>query len=143
MPHQFKGERTLMRIFIGESDRCREGPMKGQPLYEALLTFFRKRDLAGATVIRGIAGYGAQGRVNTEKILRLSLDLPIIVEVVAREERLQEILPDLDRMIDGGLITLERARVILYRPHDIPEDERWLHRIEGLQAENEESASSN
>ncbi|HET9982277.1 MAG TPA: DUF190 domain-containing protein [Longimicrobiales bacterium] len=139
MTHQFKGERTLMRIFIGERDKCREGPLKGQPLYEALLRFFRERDFAGATVIRGIAGYGAEGRVHTEKILRLSLDLPIIVEVVATEERLQEVLPDLDRMIDGGLITLERARVIMYRPHDIPEDERWRHRIEGLEPERGES----
>lgn len=139
MPHQFKGERTLMRIFIGERDRCREGPHKGKPLYEALLHFFRERDFAGATVIRGIAGYGAEGRVHTDRILRLSLDLPIIVEVVAQEERLQEVLPELDRMIDGGLITLERVRVIMYRPHDVPEDERWRHRIEGLEPESGES----
>ena len=133
MPHGFKGERTLMRIFIGESDRCQAGPGKGKPLYDALLEYFREHDFAGATVIRGIAGYGAHSRIHTDKILRLSLDLPLIVEVVGLEERLQEALPDLDRMIDGGLITLERARVIMYRPHDVPDDKRWEHRIAGLE----------
>jgi PII-like signaling protein len=133
MPHSFKGERTLMRIFIGESDKCGFGSHRGKPLYEALLAFFREREFPGATVLRGIAGFGAHSRIHTDKILRLSLDLPIVVEVVASEEQIQESLPELDRMIDGGLITLERARVILYRPHDVVEDERWKHRIEGLQ----------
>lgn len=132
MPHEFKGERTLMRIFIGESDKCQEGPRKGRPLYEALLEYFREHQFAGATVLRGIAGFGAHSRIHTDKILRLSLDLPIVVEVVAREDRIQAALPDLDKMIDGGLITLESARVILYRPHDVPDDERWQHRIEGI-----------
>lgn len=108
---------------------------KGKPLYDALLEYFRKHDFPGATVIRGIAGYGAHSRIHTDRILRLSLDLPLIVEVVAPEERLQGALPDQDRMIDGGLITLERARVIMYRPHDVPEDARWEHRIEGLEPE--------
>jgi len=130
MTHTFKGERTLMRIFIG--DRDRHG---GKPLYEALLEFFRERDFPGATVIRGIAGFGAHAKIHTDRILRLSLDLPVIVEVVAAEERIREILPALDEMIDGGLVTLERARVILYRPHDMAEDERWKHRIEGLEPE--------
>ena len=133
MPHSFKGERTLMRIFIGESDKCEGGPEKGRPLFEALLEYFRKNDFAGATVIRGIAGFGAHSRIHTDKILRLSLDLPLVVEVVASEERLQQALPDLDRLIDGGLITLERTRVILYRSHDVSEDERWKHRIAGLE----------
>ncbi len=142
MPHhRFKGERTLMRIFIGESDKCQHGKSKGKPLYEALLNYFREHDFAGATVIRGIAGFGAHTRIHTEKILRLSLDLPIIVEVVAREERLQEALPDLDEMIDGGLVTLERANVILYRPHDVPEDEKWKHRIDGLDSDDEGSGT--
>ena len=132
MAHSFKGERTLMRLFIGESDKCEAGPAKGRPLYDALLEYFRKHDFAGATVIRGIAGFGAHSRIHTDRILRLSLDLPVIVEVVGLEERLQQALPDLDRMIDGGLITLERARVIMYRPHDVREDDRWKHRIEGL-----------
>jgi PII-like signaling protein len=135
MSHRFKGERTLMRIFIGEADKCKFGRHKGRPLYEALLNYFREREFAGATVLRGVAGFGAHSRVHTDKILRLSLDLPVIIEVVAREERIQECLPDLDQMIDGGLITLERVRVILYRAHDIPEDERFLHRIDGLQDE--------
>jgi len=111
MTEQFRGERTLMRIFIGESDKY-----EGKPLYEALLERFRKRGLAGATVLRGIAGFGASSKVHTDKILRLSLDLPLIIEVVETEETIQGILPDLEELIGGGLITLERANVILYRP---------------------------
>ncbi len=112
MTHQrFKGERTLMRIFIGESDKY-----QGKPLYEALLERFRQKGLAGATVLRGVAGFGASSVVHTDKILRLSLDLPLIIEVVETEETIQQVLPDLDEMIGGGLITLERANVILYRP---------------------------
>jgi len=109
--HRFKGERTLMRIFIGESDKY-----QGKPLYEALLERFRQKGLAGATVLRGVAGFGASSVVHTDKILRLSLDLPLIIEVVETEETIQQVLPDLDEMIGGGLITLERANVILYRP---------------------------
>lgn len=132
MPHEFTGERTLMRIFIGESDKCRAGRYKGRSLHEALLEYFHEHQFAGATVLRGISGFGAHSRIHTDKILRLSLDLPIVVEVVAREEKIQAALPDLDTMIDGGLITLERARVIMYRPHDITDDEKWSHRIEGI-----------
>jgi hypothetical protein len=135
MPHRFEGERTLMRVFIGESDRCAEGPHKGRPLYEALLALLRERGLAGATVLRGIAGFGASAKVHTDKILRLSLDLPIVVEVVEREEMIQEVLPELDRMIGGGLITLERAHVILYRPAGAVDDERSRSRVEGLRPE--------
>lgn len=116
MTTRFEGERTLMRIFIGESDRCAEGPGKGRPLYEALLTMFREHGFAGATVLRGIAGFGASARVHTDRILRLSLDLPIVIEVVDTAEKIEEIRPELDRMIGGGLVTLERAHVILYRP---------------------------
>lgn len=130
MPHQFKGERTLMRIFIGESDKYRS-----KPLYEALLEKFREKGLAGATVLRGVAGFGASSVVHTEKVLRLSLDLPLIIEIVETEEAIQAILPDLDKMIGGGLITLERARVILYRPANVRPSQRELHRIEGLEAE--------
>lgn len=111
MTEHFRGERTLMRIFIGESDKY-----EGKPLYEALLERFRKKGLAGATVLRGIAGFGASSKVHTDKILRLSLDLPLIIEVVETEETIHGILPDLDELIGGGLITLERANVILYRP---------------------------
>ncbi len=116
MTMEFAGERTLMRVFIGESDRCPSGRHKGKPLHEALLLTLRERGFAGATVVRGIAGFGASARIHTEKVLRLSLDLPIIVEVVETEERIQEVLPVLDALIGGGLITLERARVVLYRP---------------------------
>ncbi len=133
MPHRFKGERTLMRIFIGESDKCEHGPHKGLALHEALLRLFRERGFAGCTVVRGIKGFGASAKIHTVDILRLSFDLPIIVEVVETEEKIQEVLPQLDEMIRGGLITLERARVILYRPESVPENERWRHRIEGLE----------
>lgn len=111
-----EGERTLMRVFIGESDRCATGEHAGKPLYEAILLTLRERGVAGATVLRAIAGYGASAVIHTGKILRLSLDLPIVIEVVDEEARIQEVLPLLDGMIGGGLITLERARVVLYRP---------------------------
>jgi uncharacterized protein len=109
--HGFTGERTLMRIHIGESDRY-----QGKPLYKAIVDLLRERHYAGATVFRAMTGFGASARVRTDRIEVLSLDLPIVVEVVETEERIQEILPQLDQMIGGGLITLERARVILYRP---------------------------
>ena len=123
-----------MRIFIGESDRVESGPHKGKPLYEGLLLTLRERGFAGATVLRGIAGFGASARLHTDRVLRLSTDLPIIVEVVETEEKIEEIRPELNQLIGGGLVTLERVRVILYRPSDLPEDERWKHRIEGLEA---------
>lgn len=128
MTHRFKGERTLMRIFIGESDK-----FEGKPLYQALLHLFRSHGLAGATVLRGMAGFGSSSRVKTEKVLRLSLDLPIIIEVVETEEAIQSILPDVDGMIGGGLITLERANVIMYRPANVRPSQAELHRIEGLE----------
>jgi len=130
MPHRFKGERTLMRIFIGESDKY-----GGKPLYEALLERLRQKGLAGATVLRGVAGFGASSVVHTDKVLRLSLDLPLIIEVVETEAAIQALLPDLDQMIGGGLITLERARVILYRPANTRDSQQELHRIEGLEPE--------
>ena len=105
------GERTLMRIHIGERDKH-----GGKPLYEAIVHLLRERGFAGATVFRGIMGFGATAGIHTEKVLRLSLDLPIVIESVETEEKIQAILPELDRMIGGGLITLERARVIIYRP---------------------------
>ena len=105
------GERTLMRIHIGERDKH-----AGKPLYEAIVHLLRERGFAGATVLRGIMGFGASAGIHTAKVLRLSLDLPIVVECVETEEKIQAILPELDRMIGGGLITLERARVIVYRP---------------------------
>jgi hypothetical protein len=104
-----------MRIFLGESDRCGSGPHKGKPLYEAILLTLREEGCAGATVVRAIAGFGASAKLHTDKVLRLSSDLPVIVEVVDEEETLQRILPQLDDLMGGGLITMERARVILYR----------------------------
>ena len=115
MTQTFAGERTLMRVFIGESDKYH-----GRPLYEALVDLFRKKGLAGATVLRGVAGYGASSTIHTDKVLRLSLDLPIIIELVETQEAIDAVLPELDAMIGGGLITLEKARVILYRGEKKP-----------------------
>ena len=109
--HGLTGERMLMRIHIGERDKY-----QGRPLYEAIVTLLRERHYAGATVFRAIMGFGATARLHTDKILRLSMDLPIVVECVDTEENIEDILPELDKMIGGGLITLERARVITYRP---------------------------
>jgi PII-like signaling protein len=109
--HGLKGERTLMRIHIGESDKY-----MGKPLHRAIVELLRERQLAGATVLRGIAGFGASARIRTDRIEVLSLDLPIIIECVDTENNIASILPQLDEMIGGGLITLERAKVIMYRP---------------------------
>src|ERR1700731_2764119 len=112
MTHEkFEGERTLMRIHIGESDKWH-----GRPLYEAIVEMLRKDGFSGVTVLRGVGGYGGGGIYYTEKILRLSQDLPIILEVIEDVERIEKILPRLDEMVEGGLITLEKVRVILYRP---------------------------
>ena len=111
MPHRFTGERTLMRIHIGERDRH-----QGKPLYQAIVEVLRQRHYAGATVLRAIMGFGATAKVRTDRIEVLSLDLPIVIECIETEENIQAILPELDAMIGGGLITLERARVIMYRP---------------------------
>jgi hypothetical protein len=111
MGHEkFEGERTLMRIHIGESDKWH-----GRPLHEAIVELLRKEGFSGATVLRGVAGYGGSSVYHTDKLLRLSQDLPIIVEVVETQERIEGILPRLDEMVEGGLITLEKVRVILYR----------------------------
>jgi PII-like signaling protein len=118
MPHGFKGERTLMRIHVGERDRY-----KGKPLSQAIVELLRERHYAGATVFRGIMGFGATARLHTNRIEVLSLDLPIVIECVETEEKIQAILPVLDEMIGGGLITLERARVIMYRP-ELPAERR-------------------
>jgi uncharacterized protein len=111
MTHEkFEGERTLMRIHIGESDKW-----QGKSLHEAIVEFLRRQGFSGATVLRGVAGYGGSSVYHTDKILRLSQDLPIVVEVVENAERIEKILPQLDEMVEGGLITLEKVRVILYR----------------------------
>ncbi|HEU4649070.1 MAG TPA: DUF190 domain-containing protein [Gemmatimonadales bacterium] len=113
--HGFEGERTLMRIHIGERDKH-----QGKPLYQAIVQLLRERHYAGATVFRAIMGFGASARLRSDRLEVLSLDLPIVVEVIETEERIQAILPELDAMIGGGLITLERARVIMYRPEARP-----------------------
>lgn len=111
MEHQrFEGERTLMRIHIGESDKW-----EGKPLHRVMVELFRREGFFGVTVLRGVGGYGSASRYHTDKILRLSQDLPIVLEVVEYTERIEAILPKLDAMIGGGLITLEKVRVILYR----------------------------
>lgn len=111
--HGFTGEKTLMRIHIGERDK-----LHGKPLYVAIVELLRERHLAGATVFRAIMGFGASSRIKSDRIEVLSLDLPIVVECVDSEENIQAVLPVLDEMIGGGLITLERAKVIMYRPDE-------------------------
>jgi PII-like signaling protein len=108
-------EAELLRIFLGESDRH-----NGRPLYEVIVMEARRRGMAGATVLRGIMGFGADSHMHTAKILRLSEDLPIIVEIVDTSDRIAGFLPDLDAMLQEGLITLERARVIVYRHSKTP-----------------------
>lgn len=114
--HGLKGERVLMRIHIGERDKY-----QGKPLYEAIVELLRARHYAGATVLRAVMGFGATAHLRTDRIEVLSLDLPIVVECVETEERITAILPEIDRMIEGGLITLERAKVIMYRANLPPE----------------------
>jgi len=109
---RFEGERTLMRIHIGESDRWH-----GKPLYEAIVELLRREKLSGATVLRGVGGFGSSSVYHTDKVVRLSQDLPIVIEVIEANERIEQILPQLDEMIGGGLVTLEKVRVILYRSH--------------------------
>jgi hypothetical protein len=107
----------LLRIFVGESDKWH-----GRPLYEAIVTKARELHLAGATVLRGAMGFGAHSRLHTAKILRLSEDLPIVIEIVDRRERIDELLEHIDEMIAEGLVTLEQVYLIKYRadPPDEP-----------------------
>jgi len=100
----------LLRIFIGESDRW-----DGKPLYEAIVLKARELHMAGATVLRGPMGFGAHSRMHTAKILRLSEDLPIVIEIVDAKEKIDDLLPHIDQMVEEGLVTLERVRVIKYR----------------------------
>lgn len=103
-------EGLLLRIFIGESDK-----RDGRPLYEVIVEEARRRGLAGATVLRGVLGFGANSRIHTTKILRLSEDLPMVIEIVDEADKINAFLPGLDVMIREGLVTLERVRVVLYR----------------------------
>jgi PII-like signaling protein len=112
---KFTGDGKLLRLFMGESDRCH-----GRPLYEAIVLKARELGLAGATVWRGIEGYGASSRIHTTKLLRLSEDLPVLIEIVDTEEKVLAALPELDALMEaggcGGLITLEKAEIIKYTP---------------------------
>ncbi len=107
-------EATRLRIYIGESDRWHH-----QALFEAIVMKARERQLAGATVLRGPMGFGAASRIHTAKILRLSTDLPIVIEIVDSEEKVNGFLPDLEEMMGGGLVTLEKIKVLHYR-HEKP-----------------------
>ena len=106
VPH----DSMLLRIFIGESDRWNH-----KPLYEAIVLKAREMHLGGATVLRGPMGFGKSSRMHTAKILRLSMDLPIVIEIVDSEEKIQALLPALEEMMSGGIVTLERVQVIEYR----------------------------
>lgn len=103
-------EAELLRVLIGESDKH-----EGKPLHEQIVLAARRRGMAGATVLKGVLGFGAHSRIHTAKILRLSEDLPMVIEIVDTPERIEAFLPELDAMIGEGLVTLERVRVIAYR----------------------------
>ncbi len=112
---QIPHEAVLLRIFIGESDRWEH-----KPLYEAIVLKAREMHLAGATVLRGPMGFGKSSRLHTAKILRLSMDLPLVIEIVDSEEKIQSFLPMLDKMMGGGLLTLEKVKVVDYRAGAAP-----------------------
>jgi uncharacterized protein len=107
---KFEGEGKLLRIFIGESDR-----FEGRPLFEAIVENARREGLAGATVLRGIEGFGASSHLHTSRILRLSEDLPVVIEIVDTEENIDRALPTLDRMVGDGMMTIEKVHVVTYR----------------------------
>lgn len=110
---QLPSKAELLRIFIGESDKH-----KGRPLYEVIVKMAREAGLAGATVLRSTLGFGASSRLHSAKILRLSEDLPMVIEIVDKPERIEGFLPSLEGLVEGGLITVEDIRVITYRPKD-------------------------
>ena len=107
---QLPEDAVLLRIYVGESDRWQH-----QPLYEAIVLKARELHLAGATALRGPMGFGAASRIHTAKILRLSMDLPIVIEIVDTDDKVQALLPFLDEMMGGGLVTLDKIKVIHYR----------------------------
>ena len=107
---KIEGEGKLLRIFVGESDRWH-----GKPLYQAIVERVRAEGLAGATVLRGIEGFGADSRLHTARILRLSEDLPVLIEIVDSAEQIERIMPVLDEMVGEGMVTVERVEVIAYR----------------------------
>src|SRR3954452_6164497 len=108
---QREEQAVLLRIFIGEADRC-----QGRPLYEAIVVKAREMGLAGATVLRGPMGFGHSSRLHTSKILRLSANPPLVIEIVDLQERIDTFLPELDRMMGSGLVTLEKVRIRQYGP---------------------------
>jgi PII-like signaling protein len=110
---KMEGEGKLLRLFIGESDTWH-----GKPLYQAIVERVRQEGLAGATVLRGIEGFGADSRIHTSRILRLSEDLPIVVEIVDTPEQIDRVVPILDEMVGEGMLTLERVQIVSYRSSD-------------------------
>jgi PII-like signaling protein len=109
------GEGKLLRIFIGESDTWH-----GRPLYQAIVERVREEGLAGATVLRGIEGFGADSHLHTSRILRLSEDLPVVIELVDTAERIDAVLPLLDEMVEEGMVTVERVEIVAYRASSAP-----------------------
>jgi len=107
---KLNGTALLVRIYFGESDHWH-----GRPLYQAIVEFLRERHFAGATVLRGMEGFGAKAHLHTTRILRLSEDLPVVVEIIDEESKLRAILPELDAMVGDGLITCERVEVFAHR----------------------------
>jgi uncharacterized protein len=107
---KLEGDGQLLRVFIGESDRWH-----GAPLYEAIVLKAREMGMAGATVLRGVMGFGADSRLHTAKVLRLSDDLPMVVEIADKPERIEAFLPELDGMVTEGMITLEKVHILAYR----------------------------
>ena len=107
---KFEGERTLMRIHIGESDTWH-----GKTLHKAIIEMLRKEGFAGATVLRGVAGFGGSSILHTDRLLQMSQDLPIVVEVIESNEKIEKILPRIDEMLGGGIVTMEKVRVLIHR----------------------------
>jgi PII-like signaling protein len=110
---RLEGEGKLLRLFIGESDTWH-----GKPLYQAIVERVRREGLAGATVLRGIEGFGADSHLHTSRILRLSEDLPVVIEIVDTPEQIDRVVPILDEMVGEGMLTLERVQIVLYRSSD-------------------------
>jgi len=110
---RLEGEGKLLQLFIGESDRWH-----GKPLYQAIVERVRQEGLAGATVLRGIEGFGADSRIHTSRILRLSEDLPVVIEIVDTSEQIDRAVPILDEMVGEGMLTLERVQIVSYRSSD-------------------------
>jgi len=107
---ELTGERVIMRVFVGERDK-----FQGKPLYEAIVELLRSRHYAGATVLRGIVGFGASSRLHTDRFVELATDLPIVIECVETRERIDAVLPEIDAMMGGGLVSLERVEVLVHR----------------------------